>query len=879
MNNSSWSHPVPEQQLLKGFNELSPPIQPTSSQTGAGGPILSHRRASSSTRQRSTQACIPCRSKRRRCSGTYPCDICLAQNITCKFAPAQRRGPKETGRAAINEPEIRLASLERFLTSLNSLGSTFNAAPANASAPESVNFSPLLPFPRQPFSDINSITQPFPEFAQPWIVASSLSQHQSDQRGESGVLNMAKAVQDSLSQILSISPELAGESAGSAAGDFSMDPVQWFPDLYAPANAKSSQPSSSPPDRARGSERTRSGASPFAFPRFDELGGELPSTIHHAREISQHGGSDYSTHSGQSVRDESDVDPMELNDDEADPIIVVNYGGDAQSLFIYGSSNVPPHSRIRSSSFFKDRGVIQMDPAKASRIRVGSYRSTREIADTSMSARYLPFPAEYIGDLLHIYFEDVHAVFPMVDREKLYQDWNAPATKWKPSLVLLISSMCAVVVQQSGEMLRMSSRRWAAVFAESTPTDVEDMFFRHARAVIGDVFDVFHAIDPYVVQGLLNLTLLTCGTNWLFPPACMLGLAHRIALELGMCRDLSDLVNVMGARTIETYKRTWYCLFLIDKYVTMIEGRSQVVRDGDSYVPLPAGMPWDEDLVQHFLVLRVLGDVLELINRPRARSIDPRLTRPWQSASSDHFAQKLQDLQFELNTLEPNLPVLDLDNLGGLEDDNDTENTNLDQSFGSDSGGKKSWTPMHHVWCTYLTTRILVTRMQVTEIRRVKHDPSGADEVRMLNDEILVYGANLAKVLKRLPFNPPGVHTAPSAFRGLLGPKHYQWVFPGIDWIAVAGAGTLMDVVVENLGAGPAVETPGASDMVSICVSLAGLVGVSKFAELVTHAFRACLDAMGLDGMSVFGGEGIRALHRRTHQDIVNRRISVDAGN
>jgi hypothetical protein len=69
--------------------------------------------------------------------------------------------------------------------------------------------------------------------------------------------------------------------------------------------------------------------------------------------------------------------------------------------------------------------------------------------------------------------------------------------------------MCAVVMQQSAEAIRPT---WSHIIGEN-PAKIEDAFFRHAHLLLGDMFDFFEELDVYLVQGMLHMTLLTCGTN------------------------------------------------------------------------------------------------------------------------------------------------------------------------------------------------------------------------------------------------------------------------------------------------------------------------------------------------------------------------------
>ncbi|CAO3588312.1 unnamed protein product [Absidia cylindrospora] len=107
-------------------------------------------------RERATQACTPCRKKKKRCDGAKPnCRNCMHAAIECTYAACKRRGPRK---GYVQLLEERLAMLERQLTSL----------PGGASSGESRSIPPPPPpsssFPAPgPTSTSEDVTMPSEE--------------------------------------------------------------------------------------------------------------------------------------------------------------------------------------------------------------------------------------------------------------------------------------------------------------------------------------------------------------------------------------------------------------------------------------------------------------------------------------------------------------------------------------------------------------------------------------------------------------------------------------------------------------------------------------------------------------------------------------------
>ncbi|KAI8067089.1 fungal-specific transcription factor domain-containing protein [Gongronella butleri] len=96
-------------------------------------------------RERATQACTPCRKKKKRCDGAKPvCRNCVEANVECAYAACKRRGPRK---GYVQLLEERLVQLEKRLSSL----------PQQHEAPPHVN---ALGHDRHDMTDIEQLQLP-----------------------------------------------------------------------------------------------------------------------------------------------------------------------------------------------------------------------------------------------------------------------------------------------------------------------------------------------------------------------------------------------------------------------------------------------------------------------------------------------------------------------------------------------------------------------------------------------------------------------------------------------------------------------------------------------------------------------------------------------
>ncbi|KAJ3392228.1 hypothetical protein HDU92_008580 [Lobulomyces angularis] len=169
--------------------------------------------------------------------------------------------------------------------------------------------------------------------------------------------------------------------------------------------------------------------------------------------------------------------------------------------------------------------------------------------------------------LCAVYFKHIHPLFPMVD-----ESWFFPLLENESSdenFLMLLYAICALVTQQ------MTSKDLAA-FEVKDIISLHMEYFHKSRYLIGRLFDLHHL---EVVQTGILLSLIGLSNNAIANSFIFIGIAHRVSIELGMHFDLDKIDLKVDEKTKNTMKQTWTCLFIVDKYVSLCEGRPVCIRD------------------------------------------------------------------------------------------------------------------------------------------------------------------------------------------------------------------------------------------------------------------------------------------------------------
>ncbi|KAL7930778.1 hypothetical protein V8C35DRAFT_312190 [Trichoderma chlorosporum] len=175
-------------------------------------------------------------------------------------------------------------------------------------------------------------------------------------------------------------------------------------------------------------------------------------------------------------------------------------------------------------------------------------------------------PPRDISDILiGAYFEHIHGLFPIIDREEFLAHYQSPTSS--PPL-LLFHSICL-----------------AGSHVASTPENTQELkstLFRRSKAL----FDGRYEEDRmHMVQAALLLTWFSdggddvCANAWWW-----IGVASRTALGLGMHRDV--VPSKMLERDKKTWRKIWWCLVQFDVLVSLCYGRPQNINLDDCDTPL-----------------------------------------------------------------------------------------------------------------------------------------------------------------------------------------------------------------------------------------------------------------------------------------------------
>lgn len=164
-------------------------------------------------------------------------------------------------------------------------------------------------------------------------------------------------------------------------------------------------------------------------------------------------------------------------------------------------------------------------------------------------------PPKCVSDILiGAYFEHIHGIFPIIDREEFFTQYEAPTSA--PPL-LLFHAIC-LAGSHATSML-------------DNTQELKGAFFRRAKAL----FDGRYEEDRmHMVQAALLLTWFSdggddvCANSWHW-----IGSAARIALGLGMHRDVGP--SKMLERDKRTWRKIWWCLVQFDVLVSLCYGRPQ----------------------------------------------------------------------------------------------------------------------------------------------------------------------------------------------------------------------------------------------------------------------------------------------------------------
>ncbi|KAJ3122212.1 hypothetical protein HK098_003012 [Nowakowskiella sp. JEL0407] len=214
----------------------------------------------------------------------------------------------------------------------------------------------------------------------------------------------------------------------------------------------------------------------------------------------------------------------------------------------------------------------------------------------------LPCSLSVLQHLLDLYFNHIHPYFPMISRPELVKQMQSE--RFTPEFLFLLYSICSLVLFHKSFLGTNDIER---------VNELEKTFRERARILLGRLFDFPHI---YVVQGLILAATGGFAAKWC--AYSLIGIAHRQAVELGLHRDVTKLQHLELDDTIETRKKTWMCLYVVDRYVSLIEGRPFGIHDDDWDTPLLTANidPEMDRLIRHVGLWEIIGRVIKYLNAP-----------------------------------------------------------------------------------------------------------------------------------------------------------------------------------------------------------------------------------------------------------------------
>ncbi|KAI9362018.1 fungal-specific transcription factor domain-containing protein [Zopfochytrium polystomum] len=360
-----------------------------------------------------------------------------------------------------------------------------------------------------------------------------------------------------------------------------------------------------------------------------------------------------------------------------------------------------------------------------------------------------PCSPALVEHLVELYFDSVHPLFPMINRSSFTKQMNEKRTE---HFALLLNSICAVVSQQCRNLTR-----WGV----TNPADLHNAFFERARILLGRQFDWPHINN---VQALLLLCMVGQGTNINASSYHYIGIAHRQAVELGMHRNLDNLQHPQLDTSLrQTMRTTWFCLYILDRYTSVVEGRPMAIVDEEWDTPFPSGnTPELINLQHHVGLVEILGRIANYVNRPG------RPARPhWQRYKSVRPApvpdpkQVVNELTADLAAWYATLPP-------ELARPPDTP----DKCPGT------RWSFHHHLITMFHTATVLLHRLDIGRFDRTCH----------LNAE------EISRILQALPSNAT---VSNANLNGRIA-EPFEFVIPLIVYAALTATTLFLDMVIAS---------------------------------------------------------------------------------
>ncbi|KAI9488053.1 fungal-specific transcription factor domain-containing protein [Zychaea mexicana] len=196
--------------------------------------------------------------------------------------------------------------------------------------------------------------------------------------------------------------------------------------------------------------------------------------------------------------------------------------------------------------------------------------------------------------LLKIYFANIHPILPVIDKQEFLEQYRDQCSSY-PTGDLINAMFGAAARFVETESLDQERRQRVPLDAQwDLPIGWSDHFFDQAQKIISDGI-----LGPATISTVQAIVLIQnqratvdtkSSTCWLTG-----GFGVRLAQGLGMNRNCDDWD--IPDHDKETRKRTWWALFICDRFQSALNGRPLGIDDDDNDVGYPsAKADWKEVL-------------------------------------------------------------------------------------------------------------------------------------------------------------------------------------------------------------------------------------------------------------------------------------------
>ena len=266
-----------------------------------------------------------------------------------------------------------------------------------------------------------------------------------------------------------------------------------------------------------------------------------------------------------------------------------------------------------------------------------------------------PLPPRYVAtSLIQHYLDNIFVLMPFFSETDLmssvsavYQDSGRQAKAsdhWFVRMVLAISS--AAASQNRGDANHQTA-------------------IRHVAASLTHVESVIHPGSISGIQALLLLVQYSLMEPEYFRSWDLIGMASRVMVDLGLHVEPAP-ESRMSKDTVNMRRRVFYCVYTLDRNISIAYGRAFSFTDDSAVVSLPTSAtktsPVSDNSPAAQLFLHSLKPSLFLFDIRRVQSAFYQAThcasrKPWSaSTAADYTASILRDIRSWFATIPASLP-------------------------------------------------------------------------------------------------------------------------------------------------------------------------------------------------------------------------------